>query len=458
MIESSLPLMTSVVNPRAGLSGIVSSSEHGLSSQLDDFRWNDPCIFIWEIEALCKVIRVHLNDLRSCHSRHLSTFEAQCFSRREMKLSETSLELVVCTKQQSDLTKTIVVVVVGCAARGLIVREGTAETSLRLVVCIEQQCVLNLHSNAYKYLTLGAEKTPVEVICILQQSAQGGGERFNGSSQSLKFREDVVLNYFKFGFKESKLGLIDAKDLIKLLPCGLEFLLSGLQFLTSIAIDGFSSTNTEGSILLLVNGMIAMVVGSATVVPIVRNGAGEVNCIALLNLLQEPLANSRDYYIELSKAFVFGLPFCFEPFYKRRQLFNEIVKGFLVPFVHFIDVLFELLEPTPENPRFNDHYLRGWFWYRGDSLWNGGWKCLSYKMRCWSFYSYKAAEARNILIASNLATGAKMILELVICIVQQSVLILVLSHSRPQIFNLTEHQTSDPTSATIFAILQSAIT
>ncbi|KAL9263280.1 hypothetical protein AKJ16_DCAP22841, partial [Drosera capensis] len=37
-----------------GLSDIVFSSEDGLSSQLDDFRWNAPCIFIWEIEALCK--------------------------------------------------------------------------------------------------------------------------------------------------------------------------------------------------------------------------------------------------------------------------------------------------------------------------------------------------------------------------------------------------------------------
>ncbi|KAL9269409.1 hypothetical protein AKJ16_DCAP26089, partial [Drosera capensis] len=87
----------------AGLSDIVSSSEHGLSSQLDNLRWNDPCIFVWKIEALSKVIRVHLNDLRSCHFRHLPAFEAQCFSRREMKLSETSLELVVCTEQQSDL-------------------------------------------------------------------------------------------------------------------------------------------------------------------------------------------------------------------------------------------------------------------------------------------------------------------------------------------------------------------
>ncbi|KAL9251042.1 hypothetical protein AKJ16_DCAP05100 [Drosera capensis] len=102
----------------AGLSDIVSSSEHGLSSQLDDFRWNDPCIFIWEIKALRKVIRVHLDaykktpfhklsnlyeDLRSCHSGHLPAFEAQCFSRREMKLLETSLELVICTEQQSDL-------------------------------------------------------------------------------------------------------------------------------------------------------------------------------------------------------------------------------------------------------------------------------------------------------------------------------------------------------------------
>ncbi|KAL9256829.1 hypothetical protein AKJ16_DCAP07382, partial [Drosera capensis] len=84
-----------------GLSDIVSSSEHCLSSQLDDFRWNDPYIFIWEIETLCKAIRVHLDDLRSCHSRHLPAFEAQCFSRREINLSETSLELAVCTEQQS---------------------------------------------------------------------------------------------------------------------------------------------------------------------------------------------------------------------------------------------------------------------------------------------------------------------------------------------------------------------
>ncbi|KAL9251039.1 hypothetical protein AKJ16_DCAP16995 [Drosera capensis] len=45
-----------------------------------------------------------LANLRSCHSRHLPAFEAQCFSRREMKLSKTSLELVVCTEQQSDLS------------------------------------------------------------------------------------------------------------------------------------------------------------------------------------------------------------------------------------------------------------------------------------------------------------------------------------------------------------------
>ncbi|KAL9259482.1 hypothetical protein AKJ16_DCAP18219 [Drosera capensis] len=60
--SSSLILICSA----AGLSDIVSSSEHGLSSQLDDFKWNDPCIFIWEIEALCKVIRVHLDGYSSC--------------------------------------------------------------------------------------------------------------------------------------------------------------------------------------------------------------------------------------------------------------------------------------------------------------------------------------------------------------------------------------------------------
>ncbi|KAL9255150.1 Retrovirus-related Pol polyprotein from transposon TNT 1-94-like protein [Drosera capensis] len=45
----------------------------------------------------------------------------------------------------------------------------------------------------------------------------GGGERFNGSPHSLKFREVVFLNYFKFGFKESKLGVIDVYGLIKIL-------------------------------------------------------------------------------------------------------------------------------------------------------------------------------------------------------------------------------------------------
>ncbi|KAL9250921.1 hypothetical protein AKJ16_DCAP04795, partial [Drosera capensis] len=76
-----------------GLSDIVSSSDHGLSSKLDDFRWNDPCIFIWETEALCKVIR-----------EAVFTASAQkLLDRREKKLSETSLELVVCTEQQSDL-------------------------------------------------------------------------------------------------------------------------------------------------------------------------------------------------------------------------------------------------------------------------------------------------------------------------------------------------------------------
>ncbi|KAL9266278.1 hypothetical protein AKJ16_DCAP24092 [Drosera capensis] len=79
----------------ASLSDIVSSSENRVVSTLPRSK----------LFSQRKVDRVsyHARDLRSCHSRHLPAFESQCFSRREMKLSETSLELVICTEQQSDL-------------------------------------------------------------------------------------------------------------------------------------------------------------------------------------------------------------------------------------------------------------------------------------------------------------------------------------------------------------------